>query len=218
MVTLNIHTIYKIVFKIWRKRRMNMFLDALAPASGDVLLDIGGYPGCWTDHPQPVARIDILNVHEIPWNPARAPRHNIRTLVGDGCALDIGDGAYNIVFSNSVIEHVGSWERQKLFAAEARRVGQSVWVQAPAYACPVEPHYLALFIHYLPVVWRKRLARRFTLWGWLQRPNKEQVAEMAENTRLLTKKEMKTLFPDCKIYTERMLGFIPKSYIAVRRP
>ncbi len=40
---------------------------------------------------------------------------------------------------------------------------------------------------------------------------------MVETTRLLTKREMRQLFPDCEIYTEKLLGFIPKSYIAVRK-
>ncbi len=53
-----------------------------------------------------------------------------------------------VVFSNSVIEHVGTWEDQQAFAAEVRRVGRRLWV--PAYECPIEPHYLAPLVHYLP--------------------------------------------------------------------
>ena len=40
---------------------------------------------------------------------------------------------------------------------------------------------------------------------------------MVDYTRLLTKREMKELFPDCEIRTERLLFVIPKSYIAIRR-
>ena len=213
----SVHTIYRQVFKIWRKRRLELFFRLLEPRATDTVLDVGGYPGFWISHPQRVARIDTLNLHEVPWTSADAPNHRISTLVGDGCALPFGGNSYEIGFSNSVIEHVGSWERQVQFAAEIRRVADALWIQTPAYGCPIEPHYLAPFIHYLPRSIQKKLARWGTPWGWLQRPSREQIDEMVDSTRLLRKKEMHLLFPDCEIMTERLFGFIPKSYIAVRR-
>jgi hypothetical protein len=39
---------------------------------------------------------------------------------------------------------------------------------------------------------------------------------MVDSTRLLTKREMRQLFPDCVILTERLLGVFPKSYVAYR--
>ena len=67
-------------------------------------------------------------------------------MVGDGCALKFPDKSYDIAFSNSVIEHVGSWERQQAFAKDIRRVGKAIWVQTPARECLIEPHYLAPFL------------------------------------------------------------------------
>jgi len=194
-----------------------MFLQTLKPRSSDVLLDVGGHPGFWLSNPQPVARIDTLNIYDVPWTNTDAPNHNITTLTGDGCSLNMENESYDIGFSNSVIEHVSSWERQMQFASEIRRVSKSLWVQTPAYGCPIEPHYLTPFIHYFPRSFQKKLIRWFTLRGWIERPNRQQVAEMVDTTRLLRKREMKLLFPDCEILTERMLGFIPKSYIAVRK-
>ena len=127
------------------------------------------------------------------------------------------DKSYDIGFSNSVIEHVGSWERQRQFASELRRVARDLWVQTPAYECPLEPHFMAPFIHYFPRPAQKKMARWCTLWGWIERPSREQINFMVETTRLLRKSEMKQLFPDCEILTERLLWIIPKSYIAIRR-
>ena len=169
------------------------------------------------DQPVVVQRIDTINIHEVPWSSADAPDHHIVSLVGDGCALPMKAKSYDIAFSNSVIEHVGSWERQQQFASEIRRVGNAVWLQTPAYECPIEPHYMAPFVHYLPPSLQKRILRRGTLWGWLQRPSRDLVNEWVDITRLLSKREMRQLFPDCEIVTEYMLGFIPKSHIAVRR-
>ena len=51
----------------------------------------------------------------------------------------------------------------------------------------------------------------------MQGPRDSEIRELVETTQLLTKREMKSLFPDCEIYTEYYLGFIPKSYIAFRK-
>jgi hypothetical protein len=213
----NIHKIYRQIFKIWRKRRFQLFLRLMSPKPSDILLDVGGYPEFWTLHPQPVRRIDSLNLHEVSWSPQQAPSHDIRTLMGDGCSLAMPDKSYDIGFSNSVIEHVGPWERQMQFASEIRRVAKALWVQTPAYECPIEPHYLTPFVHFLPRSWQKLILRWCTLWGWIERPNTEEVNSMVETTRLLRKTEMRRLFPDCEIVTERLLLLIPKSYIAIRR-
>jgi len=216
-MSLSIHTIYRQIFKLWRRRRFALFLSLMRPNPSDILLDIGGYPGFWTSHPQPVKRIDTLNVHEVQWNGEQAPNHNIRTLVGDGCCLTMSDQSYDIAFSNSVIEHVGSWERQQQFAGEMHRVAKHLWVQTPAYECPIEPHYLAPFVHYLPRSVQKLILRWCTPWGWIERPSHDQINLMVETTRLLRKSEIRQLFPDCELITERLFWIIPKSYIAIRR-
>lgn len=213
---MNIHAIYAQIFKVWRAKRMLRFEQTLQPQAGDLLLDVGGYPYTWTTRPQQPSRIDCLNVHDVPWDPSAAPDHQITTRVGDGCALGFGDASYDILFSNSVIEHVGDWERQCAFAAEARRVGKRLWIQTPALACPLEPHYLAPFVHWLPVRVRRRLLRWCSLWGWLSKPTQAKVDETIAFTRLLTRKQMQTLFPDCEIWTERLLWVFPKSYTAYR--
>ena len=212
-----IHIFYGHIFKFWRRRRFAMFLVLIKPKPSDTLLDVGGYPGFWATHPQPVMQIDTLNLHEVRWNPQQAPNHKIRTLVGDGCCLAMPDQCYDIAFSNSVIEHVGSWTRQQQFAKEIRRVAKKVWVQTPAYECPIEPHYLAPFVHYLPHSVQKAILRWGSLRGWLERPSRDQIISMVDTTRLLRKSEMRRLFPDCELVTERIFGIIPKSYIAIRR-
>jgi len=194
-----------------------MFRDRLSPRPSDTLLDVGGYPGFWTQYEPVVGRLDCLNIHEVAWEDSLSPAHQIRTMVGDGCALDQTDGSYDILFSNSVIEHVGTWEQQQAFASEARRVGRDLWIQTPAHECPIEPHYMGMYIHHLPKGWQLRLIRWVTLWGWLHRPSKEQIQHEVKTIRLLTRQEMTLLFPDCEILTERLFGLIPKSYIAIRK-
>ena len=215
-VPISIHFFYHQIFRVWRKKRFDWFIRNISPTGSEVLLDVGGHPWFWTSHPVCVKRIDCLNISLTDWN-AKTTEHNIHTFVGDGCSLQIPDKTYDIGFSNSVIEHVGSWERQKRFAAEISRAAKALWVQTPAYGCPIEPHYLTPFVHYLPRWLQKKILRRGTLWGWLEAPSRQQIDAAVDSTRLIRRSEMQQLFPDCKILTERFFWTFPKSYVAVRR-
>jgi hypothetical protein len=211
----SIHDIYRHIFKIWRERRFSLFVELIRPSISDSLLDVGGYPVYWVSKPRLVKSIDILNIHSIEVEPVFRT-YELTTVIGDGCSLPYADQSFDIVHSNSVIEHVGDWSRQQAFASELRRVGKTVWVQTPAFECPIEPHYLAPFIHYLPKSIRKPVIRWLTPMGWIDRPSSSLLDELIESTRLLKKSEMKVLFPDCEIITERLFGVLPKSYIAIK--
>jgi len=64
--------------------------------------------------------------------------------------LNYSDNEFDICFSNSVIELVGSFEDQRKFANEIRRVGRKLWVQTPARSFFFEPHYLyAIYLLFL---------------------------------------------------------------------
>ena len=101
------------------------------------------------------------------------------------------------------------------FALEMRRVARGIWVQTPAKEFFFEPHYLTPLLHWLPLRSRRRIARDFSLWGWITRPSKDEVDVRLREIRLLTEIEMARLFPDCRIVRETFLK-MRKSYIAVR--
>ena len=209
---MNLHRLYGVVSPYFRRKRMRWFLARLAVAPAERLLDVGGYPWCWAET-APANPITLLNLGYPPGLAAAEPRFTYVT--GDACALPFADGEFDVVFSNSVIEHVGTWERQRRFAAEARRTGRKLWIQTPARGFFIEPHLVAPFIHWLPVRWQRRLIRNFTPWGWSTRPSAAGVDAFLAEVRLLTRAEMRQLFPDCEILEERFLG-LTKSYIAVR--
>lgn len=141
----------------------------------------------------------------------------MRALSGDARNLQFAEGSYDIVFSNSVIEHVGNLGDQEAFAREARRVGRKLWIQTPARECPVEPHYLALFVHWFPAGWHVPLARWTGVRGMTGAASLDELKSIADHTRLLNKTEFSRLFPDCEIWTERLFWVFPKSYVAIRR-
>lgn len=209
---MNIHTLYRPFLRFFRSRRTRLFHELMRPAAGGRILDVGGYHWFWTGM-ECRNPITCLNT-ELP-NPAEPVPAQFRYVRGDGRHLPYNDGDYDIVFSNSVIEHLGSYEDQRRFASEIRRVGRRYWVQTPNRWFPIEPHLLTPVIHYLPRSVQRRLIGRFTVWGLVTRPTRAQVDAFLSEVRLLTEREMEELFPDARILSERFLG-LRKSFIAVK--
>jgi SAM-dependent methyltransferase len=209
---MRIHGVYARLLRPFRRRRMARFADAFPAAAGLRVLDVGGSAFNWS-FARETPRLVLVNV-SAPEDARKLPE-GASLVIGDGTRLSFPDGAFDVAFSNSVIEHLGSRERQASFARELRRVARGVWVQTPARSFPFEPHLLAPLVHWLPRRWQRRLLRRFTPWGWLSRPTPERVERFLEETRLLGAREMRELFPDCEIRRERFLG-VTKAYVAVR--
>lgn len=205
--------VYHLIWRRWRGQRWKKFREWMKPLSLGRILDVGGLPSEWRGKVSLIDEVDIvgLAVYSITED-SDSPK--IRSFKGDGRALEFEDKAYDIVYSNSVIEHVGCWEDQKAFAKEVRRVGRGLWIQTPAFACPVEPHYLGLFVHWFPPSWHVTIARWTSVVGLTGAADLQSIAN---TTRLLTKKEFQELFPDCEIWTERLFILFPKSYVAMRK-
>jgi hypothetical protein len=137
-----------------------------------------------------------------------------KIVLYDGVKIPFPDAYFDWVICNSVIEHVPTNKRAN-FCSEIRRVGRQFVVQTPAFAFPVEPHFVTLFPHWLP----RRLGRqvaRFGLWYLLGERNEARLREYFDEVNLLKRRELQTYFPDAKIETERFIG-LPKSYSAIQR-
>ncbi|MCI0560274.1 MAG: class I SAM-dependent methyltransferase [Nitrososphaera sp.] len=211
---MNIHNLYSFLFEVtgFRKKRLALFRKIMKPHDSTKILDVGGTIGNWNYLPiRP--QITLLNL-DVDHDRSDYP-DNVRFQAGDALDMPFADGDYDIAYSNSVIEHVHTWERQKRFADEISRVGRRLWVQTPAKEFFLEPHLLTPFVHWLPLNWKRKLLRNFTVWGWITRPTRDQVDEFLQEVRLLTRAEMQALFPNCRIYVEQWLG-MSKSYIAYK--
>jgi len=199
----------------FRRRRMARFAALMGIGTGSRVLDIGGTPDCWRllAHPP---RVTLLNTPR-----ARADLAGAECWVaGDGRALPFRDAAFDVVFSNSVIEHVGDAASQQRFAREVARVGRGYWVQTPNRWFPVEQHLLTPLIHWLPTSWQRRVVPRVNLWRLLVpvSPDRRQfyIEHYLRDVRLLGHREMRRLFPEALLLRERLGGWT-KSLIAFRR-
>jgi hypothetical protein len=198
-----------------RRRRFATFHDLAASLEGTVrVLDVGGTPGFWAAMRDRGRGLDldvtILNLAP----PEESAASSAQVIVGDARDIRFGDDAFDVVFSNSVIEHVGTSEDQRTAAREMQRVGRRWFVQTPNRHFPIEPHFLFPFFQYLPVEVRARLLSRSRL-GWMTRqPDLEAARRVVESVRLLARDELASMFPTSEILEERFAGLV-KSYIAV---
>src|SRR5687767_8536843 len=99
------HRLFQVISPHFRRKRMRRFLDVLAPRPDATILDVGGGYGTWIESGLR-CKITVLNIHRIAPQPLPAGLQ-IETVIGDGCDLQFADRTFDIVFSNSVIEHVG---------------------------------------------------------------------------------------------------------------
>jgi ubiquinone/menaquinone biosynthesis C-methylase UbiE len=197
----------------FRQKRVDFFIALLNREKDKVLkiLDIGG-----TDYHWSTLNVESLqNLEIILLNPEKIihKKPGYEYLVGDGRNLSIfEDNSVDLIYSNSVIEHVGGWDDQNKFAKEIKRVSKKYFIQTPNYYFPFEPHFLTFGIQYLPTKMRAMLIRHFNL-GWFEKTsNYTSSIELAKSIRLLKWKEIKELFPEATIIRERF-GSLTKSFI-----
>jgi hypothetical protein len=211
-------------FRQKRDIRLRNLISDIAAASGRVrILDVGGSVEYWRRVGldflrQHGADVTVLNVTTTELKAEGADAKLFTAIVGDACDLSgTPDGGFDLVHSNSVIEHVGDWNRMKQFAAETRRVGRNYYVQTPYFWFPVEPHYYrAPMIHWLPRPLRARLLVQFPITYSGRVKSLDAAFGVLDNTQLIDRRQMEILFPDGNIERERLAG-LTKSLIAIRR-
>lgn len=202
-----------------RARRWDRVCTVFPELARYRVLDLGGTAEAWSRAPTQPKSVTILNLYdsELALGIDRAEPPDWMTLVaGDACnpPADVASESWDLVFSNSLIEHVGGPLRRRALAEFARNAAPRYWIQTPYRYFPVEPHYLVPGFQFMPVAARARIARSWPLMHTRARDWKEGV-EVALEADLLSITELRYLFPDAIIEHERALG-LTKSLVAVR--
>jgi len=117
--------------KQFREKRFRYFEDKIRSTflgKNEIrILDVGGTQKYWEDKKivqEMNLHITILNLEKIP-----VSGDHFHSVAGDATNLsEYGDNSFDLVFSNSVIEHLYTWENQQKMAAEIRRVGKKYFV------------------------------------------------------------------------------------------
>ena len=168
------------------------------------ILDIGGKINFWENRDLAGNlnyKITIVNIEK-----EKSNYQNINFEIGNATNLSqFANKSFDIVHSNSVIEHLYNFNNQSKMASEIIRVGQKHIVQTPNKYFFLEPHYLIPFFQFFPDK-LKYLTITKTKLSRLKKWNKKFAKQYIKEIRLLSLKEMKILFPDSKIYYEKFLG------------
>ena len=203
-----------------RRRRLRLLEGLISGLPTPVrILDVGGSESFWLvsgwlEDQSKNLHITLINVDEEASKTEGAGGQLIG-LVGDACDLSrFSPGDFDIVFSNSVIEHVGNASMRERMAAEIRRLSDIYFVQTPNKYFPIEPHFLFPFFQFLPLAIRCWLLQHMRL-GWIARRRDHDVAmKTVAEVDLLGEREFAGLFPDATIKRERLL--VTKSLMAIK--
>ena len=200
------------------RRVVEMIGQVHAETGGCRIVDLGGEANYWRLFDREMladkgVHITLVNPGGVDdmWDEA------LFTVVdGDACGLPhYTDAAFDMVHSNSVIEHVGDWERMEAFARECRRLAPRYYVQTPYFWFPIEPHFSAPFFHWRSEQSRAKALLRRRL-GFVERAaDMGEAMRGVQHARLLDKTQFRFLYPDAAHHDEVVLG-LTKSLIAVR--
>ena len=208
----------------FREERMRYFeQEFFRPAFGCLLnadhppviriLDIGGTYDFWNALAfQYMDRCEITLFNLEKRGSAEAVP-NVRFMAGDATDLSaFGDGEFDLVFSNSCMEHVGRFPEWQKMADGMRRVGKYYFLQTPNRYFPLEPHFMFPFFQFLPLPIRAWLFQRFDL-GYFQKSGDWGTClKEADSIHLLSLRDLKRLFPGGQVKRERLLG-LTKSFM-----
>jgi SAM-dependent methyltransferase len=196
----------------FRRRRFAFFQSLLSHLERPVrILDVGGIETYWKMMELNAGDQVFITLLNLTQTAVSFP--NVTSIAGDARAIMAEDASFDVVFSNSVIEHVGTYQDQLQMAKEVRRVGKRYFVQTPNKYFPLEPHFLFPLFQFLPINIRVLLLQSFEL-GWFSKtPDKVKAREIVEAIRLLDKREFLSLFPNAEVYEEKIFG-MTKSFVA----
>ena len=195
-----------------RSKRFRLFEELSSTLPRPLrIIDIGGTVNFWAQRGWAGlhdVQVTLVNLHQEPQCYA-----NIIPVVGDATNLrEFSDTSFHIAFSNSVIEHLFTFENQEAMGREIQRLANAYWVQTPNYWFPVEPHFHVLGWQWMPIWLRCEIIRRRSC-GWRGRtPDPAEALKVVSEVKLMSKRQLRRIFPSATIVPEKFFG-LNKSWI-----
>lgn len=194
-----------------RRRRWRLILRHLPRLAELRVVDLGGTAAWWSRAPVKPRHVTVVNLHE-----AGEDAPSLTAVEGDALRADelLRGEDFDLVFSNSLIEHLGGHGPRCRLAEVIGSLAPSYLVQTPYRYFPVEPHWMFPGFQFLPVSVRSYLAPRWPFghtYGWEPGASADEVM----STELLSASEMRCYFPEAEIVWERIVG-VPKSMTAIK--
>lgn len=204
----------------FRRRRARHIVELISQTFAETgrcrILDLGGRPDYWNLVDRGFLERSGVHITLVNFETWAEKDPMFEAIEGDACHLpQFADRSFDLVHSNSVLEHVGDWPKMEAFAGEVRRLASRYFVQTPYFWFPIEPHFSAPFFHWLPEQSRAQalLRRRHGFAG--RQSDIGGAMRAVQHARLLDKAQFRYLLPDARYADERIAG-VTKSLIAIR--
>ncbi|MCA9278743.1 MAG: class I SAM-dependent methyltransferase [Phycisphaeraceae bacterium] len=196
-----------------RSARFEKFLGLASTLPKPIrILDIGGTNRFW--EMRKIAGNDDFQITLLNLQAEQQKHSNITPSAGDATHMpEYEDNSFDVAFSNSVIEHLFTYENQQKMAMEVQRVAKCYWVQTPNFWFPIEPHFHVPGWQWMPKSIRIALLRRFRC-GW-RGPckNRDEAKALVDEVRLMQKNEIVSCFSNGTVWAEKFYG-LTKSWVA----
>ncbi|MEJ2862411.1 class I SAM-dependent methyltransferase [Actinomycetospora flava] len=194
-----------------RHRRWEQLYSEFPSFDDMSVVDLGGSVVSWSSAPMRPARLVVVNL-----NVQDAKVDGVETRQGDATDLpsSLFAESFDLVYSNSLLEHVGGHFQRYRVAENVRRLAERHWVQTPYRYFPIEPHWLFPGLQFLPYEARVQVSMRWRF-GHMRATTRAEAEALVNEVELVSVSQMQNLFPESGILRERFLG-LTKSLIAVR--
>jgi SAM-dependent methyltransferase len=198
-----------------RRKMFLLFMETIQPGPRTTVLDVGvtsderqresNYFEQMYPYPQNITCVGTEDGSHLALRYQGLTYRQVRS----GDPLPFEDREFDVVFSNAVVEHVGSRAAQASFVKELCRVGKSFFITTPDRWFPFEHHTALPLLHYLPaLLYRAILAKtRYTHWS------------LESNLNILTARDLAALFASpaaVTVHRVRLLG-VPSNLVASGR-
>jgi hypothetical protein len=199
----------------FRGRRMLLFRRLTVNLPRPIrVLDLGGTQSYWESNDAVDADMFRVTLVNLPMNTAPTTRENFESRVGDATDLSAIDRSeFDLVYSNSVIEHLATWENQQRMAEQIQSLDLPFWIQTPNYHFPMEPHFHVMGFQWMSRERRIRMLQKKRCGMRGPAPEWDRAAALVDEIRLLKCREVRQMFPNATIYRER-IGPFTKSIVA----
>ncbi len=193
----------------FRQQRNEEFKRSFPDLADMRVLDLGGTAVSWRVLGLRPGSVTIVNLGhaEGPYEPW------MEIVSADAC--NGGFGKYDLVFSNSLMEHLGGHARRQQFADVVQESAPAWWVQTPYRYFPIEPHWVFPGFQFLPFRARVMICQHWNTLHESARKDRAEAAAIVSSIELISATEMREYFPTSKIWYERIAG-LPKSLVAIK--
>ena len=192
-----------------RQGRWSKFMESFPQVADMHVLDLGGTPDYWSS--APVQPLSVVTVNLADLDSAE----RVTAIQGDACDPPdaIRNATFDLVVSNSLIEHVGGHAQRARLADVIHKASDHHWVQTPYRYFPIEPHWMAPGIQFLPFEARVRATM---LWKFVHRhtTDRQKAIDWVNEVELIGLTQMREYYPSSRIWVERMAGLV-KSMVAI---